>query len=429
MLRGGDRDARRELRGARAGAHYLRVGGATAWVLGAVLALALLPSNVVATALPLLRAEWGTSATGIGWVFAAYQLGYVASVLLLLPLTDRIGAGRVILGCSAATASAFVLFPFLARDVWSASLLRAVGGAGLAGIYLPGVRVVASAVSAERRGLAVSGYVSAFYLGAAGSLWATGVLLGWTDWRGAALALGGISLATLPLAAWAAGRAPGPAGTQRPRFFRPRVLGHGPLLRTVLAYSGHSWELYVSRGWLAAFLAAVLAGQGLSAAESAAEGGKWAALMAGLGTVGVWAGGWLSDHWGRARAAALIAATSGALSLAFGWLGAAGWVVLVGFGCVYGILMAADSGIYSTAVTEYAPVDELGSAQAAQAFIGFLASSLAPVAAGVVLDQGGGFGGAFMLAGVASLAGAGALLPLASVASAPARPPRAASQG
>jgi MFS family permease len=76
-------------------------------------------------------------------------------------------------------------------------------------------------------------------------------------------------------------------------------------------------------------------------------------------------------------------------------------------------LTAADSAIYSTAVTEVAPPDELGSAQAAQAFIGFLATAVAPVAAGFVLDLGGGFGGAFALAGLASLAGAAVLFPLA----------------
>jgi MFS family permease len=184
------------------------------------------------------------------------------------------------------------------------------------------------------------------------------------------------------------------------------------LLRTILAYSGHSWELYVSRGWLAAFLASVLLAAGYSQVDAASEGGKWAALMAGLGAFGVWAGGWVSDRWGRIRSAATIAAASGVLSLAFGWLGGQAWAVLVAVGCVYGVLVAADSGIYSAAVTEYAPTGELGSAQAAQAFIGFLASAISPVAAGLVLDLGGGYGGAFVLGGLASIAGALILVPL-----------------
>jgi MFS family permease len=389
------------------------------WLLGLVLTLALVPSNVVATALPLLRSEWGASAAEMGAVFAAYQVGYVAAVLFLLPLTDRVPAARVIVGGSIATAAAFLLFPLLARDPLSASVLRALAGAGLAGVYLPGVRVVAAIASQSRRGLAVGLYVSAFYFGSSISLWATGVLLGVTDWRGASLVLGGLSAMGVPLALVAAHGAPAPEGAAG--VLRLRVLRHERLLRTILAYSGHSFELYVGRGWLAAFLATVLAGTGMLAADAAAEGGKWAALMAGVGTAGVWIGGWLSDRLGRAPAAMALATASGLVSLAFGWLGGVGWVLLVLVGCAYGLLTAADSAIYSTAVTEVAPPDELGSAQAAQAFLGFLTSAIAPVAAGFVLDLGGGFGGAFVLAGLASLAGAAVLAPMARPAGRQAR--------
>ena len=384
-------------------------------LLSAVLALALLPSNLVATALPLLRQEWAASATQMGWVVAAYQVGYAVAVLVILPLTDRAPTARVIAAGAALSAIAFVPFGFVAHDVWSASALRIVAGAGLASVYLPGVRVVSAAVRPDRRGFAVSLYVSAFYVGASLSLWASGQLLSTLDWRGAALVLGLIALLGLPIALIAQRGLP-KTGSGRSAVLRPQVLRHGPLLRTILAYSGHSWELYVSRGWLAAFLASVLIGSGLSQVESAADGGKWAALMAGLGTVGVWLGGWLSDRWGRARSAMTIAAASGLLSLTFGFLGGSAWSALVAIGCVYGILLAADSGIYSASVTEHAPEGQLGSAQAAQAFIGFLASAISPVAAGTVLDLGGGYGGAFILGGLASLSGAVILLPLALTA-------------
>jgi hypothetical protein len=42
------------------------------YLLTIVLALVLLPSNVVAAVVPLLRAEWGASAAEVGWVFTAY---------------------------------------------------------------------------------------------------------------------------------------------------------------------------------------------------------------------------------------------------------------------------------------------------------------------------------------------------------------------
>src|SRR5438105_10875289 len=108
--------------------------------LGAVLSLALLPSNLVATALPLLKTEWAASATQMGWVVAAYQVGYAIAVLLVLPLTDRVPTGRVIAIGAAVSAVAFVPFAWVAQDVWSASVLRVAAGAGLAAVYLPGVR-------------------------------------------------------------------------------------------------------------------------------------------------------------------------------------------------------------------------------------------------------------------------------------------------
>lgn len=384
---------------------------AATWLLGAVLALALLPSNVVATALPLLQTEWSASSAELGFVFAAYQLGYVAAVLLVLPLTDRVPIRRVIAISATATGLSFVAFPLLVNDVLSASLLRFVSGAGLAGVYMPGVRVVAAAASSERRGLAVSIYVSCFYVGAAVSLWASGALLPVGGWRFAALALGAISLTALPLAILGTRGAPAPQG--RTARLRLSVLRNGPVLRTILAYSGHSWELYVSRGWLAAYLAAVLGGRGLGPVESASLGGQAAAAMAGIGAVGVWLGGHFSDRWGRARAALAIALSSGTLSLAFGWLAGLPWELLLVIGCAYGLLMGADSAVYSTAVTELAPEGQLGSTQAAQAFIGFSASAIAPVAAGLVLDAGGGFGGVFILAGLVGMACASTLLPLA----------------
>jgi MFS family permease len=129
-----------------------------------------------------------------------YQVGYALAVLLILPLTDRVRTGVIIAAGSALSAVAFVPFGLVAHDVWSASALRVPAGAGLAAIYLPGVRVVAAAAESARRGLAVSVYVSAFYIGAS---------------------------AGFPVAIVARAAVPNTS-------------------------SGHSWELYVSRGWLAA---------------------------------------------------------------------------------------------------------------------------------------------------------------------------------
>ena len=373
-----------------------------AYWLAPVLTLALLPSNVVSAAMPLLLKEWSAPNTEGGIVFAAYQLGYVLSVLVLLPLTDRVRAGVVIAGCALVTSLSFLLFPLFAVDVWSASALRFLAGLGLAGIYLPGVRIVAVAATPQRRGLAVGTYVAAFYLGTALSLWAAGVLLPALAWRGAATVLAVIGCLSIPLALFSTHGMPAPQG--RGGRLDPGVLRDPPIARNVIAYTGHSWELYVSRAWLAAFIASVLVTQGFDANRASADGSQWSALMVGFGTPGVFLGGWLSDHLGRTRAALLITALSGLLSLVFGFLGNAPWLVLLSGGCLYGLLVSADSAIYSTAITELAEPARLGSAQAVQAFVGFSATIIAPVAAGKALDLGWSWGAVFGLAGVVGLA-------------------------
>ena len=376
--------------------------------LSATLALVLLPSQLPAAALPLLRTEWNASSAALGWVVSAYLLGYAAAVLVVLPLTDRIRPSRVIATGAVLTALANLGFALAAHDVVTASALRVVAGFGLAGVYMPGVRLVAQSSDPARRGTAVGLYVAAFYLGGSLSFLATGLLLEPVGWRGAAVILGAVALAAVPIAMFSSRGIPQTTGERA--HLDLRVLRNAPLVRTIVAYVGHSWELFILRAWLAAFLAAAFALRGLSPTDASATASQWAALLLALGVPGVFVGGWLSDRVGRLRAALLYALGSGALSVGFGTLLFAPWPAIVAIGGMYGALVAADSAVYSTAVTELAPAARIGSAQALQAVAGFGIGSLGPVAAGVTLDIGLGWVGPFLIAGVVGIATALPLL-------------------
>ena len=376
--------------------------------LSATLALVLLPSQLPAAALPLLRTEWNASSAELGWVVSAYLLGYAAAVLVVLPLTDRVRPSRVIAIGALVTALANLGFAFAAHDVISASALRVVAGFGLAGVYMPGVRLVAQSSDPARRGRAVGLYVAAFYLGGSLSFLATGLLLEPFGWRGAALILGAIGLAALPVAVISSRGIPETTGERA--HLDLRVLRNPPLVRTIAAYVGHSWELFIVRAWLAAFLAAAFALRGLSPTDASATASQWAALLLALGVPGVFIGGWLSDRVGRTRAAILYALGSGAISIGFGTMLFAPWPAIVAVGAIYGALVAADSAVYSTAVTELAPAARIGSAQALQAVAGFGIGSLGPVVAGIALDLGSGWVGPFLVAGTVGIA---TVIPLA----------------
>src|SRR2546421_4785517 len=376
--------------------------------LSATLALVLLPSQLPAAALPLLRTEWNGSSAELGWVVSAYLLGYAAAVLVVLPLTDRIKPSRVIAIGALITALANIAFAIAAHDVITGSLLRVIAGFGLAGVYMPGVRLVAQSSDPARRGTAVGLYVAAFYLGGSLSFLATGLLLEPFGWRGAAATLGAVAGAALPIAAVSSRGIPQATG-ERARLDL-RVLRNAPLVRTITAYVGHSWELFIVRAWLAAFLAAAFALRGLSPTDASATASQWAALILALGVPGVFVGGWLSDRVGRTRAALLHALGSGAISIGFGTLLFAPWPAIVAIGGIYGGPAPAGRAGYSTAVTELAPAARVGSAQALQAVAGFGIGSLGPVVAGAALDVGTGWVGPFLVAGVVGIATA---LPLA----------------
>ena len=369
--------------------------------LSATLALVLLPSQLPAAALPLLRTEWNASSAELGWVVAAYQLGYAIAVLVVLPLTDRVRPSRVIAAGALLTTLANIAFAFTAHDVVTASLLRVIAGFGLAGVYMPGVRLVAMSADPTRRGTAVGLYVSAFYLGSSLSFLATGLLLTPLGWQGAAITLGAIALIALPVAVATTRGMGEPTGARA--HLDVRVLRNPPLLRAIAAYTGHSWELFIVRAWLAAFLAAAFTLRGLSPTDASATASEWAAIMLALGVPGVFLGGWASDRIGRSRSALLYAVGSGAISIGFGTLLFAPWPALIAIGALYGAIVAADSAVYSTAVTELAPAARIGSAQAVQAVAGFGIGSLGPVVAGATLDLGAGWVGPFAVAGVVGI--------------------------
>src|SRR5512146_323033 len=76
--------------------------------------------------LPLLVREWGMSNTKAGSIFSVYQLGYIASGVVLSALTDRVNTRNIFLLSTLWSATANLLFALYAHDYASAMVLRAL---------------------------------------------------------------------------------------------------------------------------------------------------------------------------------------------------------------------------------------------------------------------------------------------------------------
>ena len=362
--------------------------GDTAWLLlmSAMLFVLLLPISSYVAALSLIREEWGLNNTQAGAIYSAYLTGYVLSALLVVPLTDRVGPTRILIASAVLSTGAHVLFPLAAEGVASAVLLRALAGAGLVGLYVPGLRLIAERFDGRRRGTAMGLYVTAQYGANSVSLALTGLLMSGLEWRDAYLYVSAAAAAGLPLAVFLLrGRSlrsqPGAKGRLDSSVFRNSAASY-----LILGYALHALQLFAARVWLPVFLVGVLVGRGMAAPDAAVEGATLGGLALMTGSVGPLMGGAISDRWGRAASASAIFALSGGCAWLIGWTAGLPLPAIVGLSAVYGWAIAADSAVYSTGIVEVTPPGSLGSTMAVQASVGLIGGAAGPVMFGGILD-------------------------------------------
>ena len=126
-----------------------------------------------------------------------------------------------------------------------------------------------------------------------------GFLINHIGWRGAIVVVGAIAL----LAAFVAALCPAPPALAPTPMAKPRYGRH--LLRNpaavliILSYTGRMWELYRMKGWLSPFLVDCFVVRDYGRSIALSWGGVLAAVIVGLGALGTWAGGVVSDHLGR----------------------------------------------------------------------------------------------------------------------------------
>ena len=346
----------------------------------------LLPFSSYVAALPFIQDEWGLNNTKAGAVYSAYLAGYAVSALVVIPLTDRVGTKYILLASVTLSFVSHALFPLVAHGPVSGSALRALAGVGLVGVYMPGLRMISERFSSGGRGMAMGVFVTAFYGANAVSLAATGGVMAALEWRDAYLVMALAAGVSLPLAYLLLRSHHEDRSTRSSGRLDLGVLRDSRVRTLILGYSLHAVELYVARIWLPAFLTAILVARGIDSAQAAVTAATVGGIALAAGSVGPVIGGIISDRWGRAPSAAAIFALSGACSWTIGWIGDFPWALVIVVAVIYGWAIAADSSIYSTAITEAAGPDRLGSTMAVQAFLGFTGGVIGPIVVGAILD-------------------------------------------
>src|SRR5215204_7413807 len=117
---------------------------------------------------PALSTEWQLSPSQISWIAIAVQLGFVAGTLVsaTLNLPDIISSRHLFTVSAFLGAAVNVIFALYVNDPSTTILLRFLTGVCLAGVYPPGMKIMATWFR-ERRGMALGVLVGALTMGKA----------------------------------------------------------------------------------------------------------------------------------------------------------------------------------------------------------------------------------------------------------------------
>lgn len=321
---------------------------------------------------PALSREWNLSSGQVSWLAIAVQLGFVAGTLLsaTLNLADIITTRHLFAVSALLGALTNAFFGLYVNQPETAILLRFLTGVCLAGVYPPGMKLMATWFR-ERRGMALGVLVGALTMGKATPYLVNA--LGSSNWRVnvffvSLLAVFGGLIVLLFVSDGPHALPPATFDlTQIVKVFRNR----GVRLAS-FGYFGHMWELYAMWIWIPVMIRASVATQGGN--PILAEIGSF--LVIGAGAIGCVVAGLVADRAGRTIVTSWAMAISGSCCLLVGFLyGGSPWPLLL-LAAIWGASVVADSAQFSSCVTELGDQQYIGTALTLQMCVGFLLTTI-----------------------------------------------------
>lgn len=324
--------------------------------------------------LPQVTKIWDSGIALGSWLTVAVQIGFAVGALAfaLFNIPDIFSPISVFVASAILAAAANAGFALVAAKPLPAILLRGATGFFLAGVYPPGMKIIAGWFQ-KGRGLALGVMIGALTVGSAVPHGVNS--FGSIPWRGVVL-LGSVQALLGGLVVALAVRE-GPYAMPQSRLDLSQIgeiVRNRPLRLANLGYLGHMWELYSMWGWIAVVLAAAS-----DWSKSQSELGTTAVIA--IGAVGcIWAGA-ASDRLQnsleaariaqRARVTIIAMAVSAACCVIAALVYNYAWLLLV-VALVWGIAVIADSAQFSAIISEVAQKSYIGTALTLQTALGFL---------------------------------------------------------
>jgi MFS family permease len=321
---------------------------------------------------PALQTEWHLSTSGAAWLTLAVQLGFVTGTFLsaLFNLPDVINARHLFALSALAGAIANAALALFAHNAEVGIWLRFLTGLFLAGVYPPGMKIMATWFR-QGRGMAIGVLVGALTVGKASPYLINA--LGTESWRHNLLIASALAVLGGLIVAWFV--TDGPYAVPNAKFDLhqiKKVFAERSVRLANFGYFGHMWELYAMWTWTPVMIRASLSSTGSS--PELAEVASF--LVLGAGAVGCVIAGLVADRAGRTLVTSWAMILSGCCCLIVGLLFQSSPWLLLTVAALWGATVVADSAQFSTCVTELANPQYIGTALTIQTCIGFLLTTI-----------------------------------------------------
>lgn len=336
---------------------------------------------------PEVSLAWGFHATEVGWIGGIYFAGYAIAVPLLSSATDYFDGRRMIIASSFLGAGAGLAFATFADAFWLALAFRFLSGIALAGVHMPGLKLIAERIAGPNQARSASIYTSSYAIGTAGSFLLAGLIAATLGWRAMFFTIGFAPLFGIVAIAWITSSNSRPASAG-PALDFGGVIHNRPFMAYVIGFAGNTWEVFGIRLWFVVCLSWSLSlpGNRLDLPNLAVIGGL--ASLAGV-PVSI-AVAELALKWGRSRVIVATCMVSVAVCIALAVAVGDGIVVVLALLILLQITSFADVGALGAGAVALSNPATRGAAFAVYAFAGFTTGFLGPVTIGVVLDWFGG---------------------------------------
>lgn len=356
---------------------------------------ALLGFACYAVVLTTLQDEWHLSNLQSGLIASAFFLGYMLMVPLATALTDRLDAKKVYLVGGLSATFGLLGMGLFAYNFWTALVFMALNGAGLAGTYMPGLKILSDRIKTGELTRHIAFYTAFFGIGTGFSYLCSGWILDALGWR---YVFGLIALG--PLTAFLIVLIFIPALThekwQGPIQIRLRDIFPVDKWRLVLedktasgfifGYTAHSLELFASRSWIVAFFGfcAITSGESFLITATTLAG-----LINFFGVPSSIIGNEIALKIGRQKWICFVMLSSAVFGVALALSTGQSWWLIIALAVGHTIFIMADSATLTAGLVVSAQENIKGAAMGLHSLMGFGGGLLGPAIFGFILDLTG----------------------------------------